>query len=195
MGESPSELRNRIHRGEEHIASLHAQGLPSDRSEALLQRLRDQLAILEASEAEHGRGSDCPCRWYDRPANIEEREAEARRHGVNPCLFQVDWPAVHGDPDFQGDTIYFALDEGWAASAPEGAVVYTLSEIEAMKGLGAASIRLLHMAKRGGGVILEAAEALRRDLLDEARDSGATPVDNRLIGKEKGNGESRELEG
>jgi hypothetical protein len=172
-----NDLRERVRQGEAYVARRLQDGLPVDRSQALLQELKSKLAALRVAEIEHRGGSDCPCGWYDRPASIEGREAEASKHGINPCLFQVDWPPVHGDPDFEKDTIYFALDESWAARAPEGAVVYTLSEIEAMKGLGAASIRLLHTAKRRGGVILEAAAALRHDLLDGARDTGATPID------------------
>jgi hypothetical protein len=184
MGVSPSDvdtLRHRILEGEKRVAGLRARGLPHDRSEALLRRLRDHLSALEGHREGHQQGSDCPCGWYERATSREELEAEASKHGLNPCLFRVELPAIHDDQEFQGDIVYFALDEAWAHRAPPGAIVYTLAEIEALRDLQPAIWGLVHVAKRAGGVILEASGTLRRDLLRAATDLGA-----RVAASEKG---------
>jgi hypothetical protein len=55
-------------------------------------------------------------------------------------------------------------------------VTYTLSELAVLKDLSPSAIRLIHTAKRMGGIVLEADEVATGYLLDAAKDVGATPV-------------------
>jgi hypothetical protein len=124
----------------------------------LLDRLREYLEPSCASQA--GDGPQSSVDWRD----------------PRPCLFSVHWPTVHADADFRDDVVYFAVDEGWARMAPPGAVTYTLSELAVLKDLSPSAIRLIHTAKRMGGIVLEADEVATGYLLDAAKDVSATPV-------------------
>jgi hypothetical protein len=83
---------------------------------------------------------------------------------------------VHDQSDFNDDVVYFALDEAWVSEAPQGAAVYTLAELEAIRSLAPAVIRLLHAAKRLGGIVLQNNGAVGHSLLEATSDVGATPI-------------------
>jgi hypothetical protein len=91
-------------------------------------------------------------------------------------LFAVHWPTVHDESDFKDDVVYFALDEAWVSEAPQGAAVYTLAELEAIRSLAPAVIRLLHAAKRLGGIVLQNNGPVGHSLLEATRSVGATPI-------------------
>lgn len=56
---------------------------------------------------------------------------------------------------YLGDEVYFAKDDRWARSLEgDGLPVYTLAEVEIVKGLGEATKRLIHEAKRHGAVVV-----------------------------------------
>lgn len=174
--DAPGVLVERIRRGEDYIAQHRAQGLPTDRSEAFLAELKCQLAALQGQDLDHIAGTDCHCGWWERAVTEEELEAEARKHGIDPCLFQVEWPGIHNDPQFRDDVIYFALDEEWVKQAPPEAVVYTAAELDAIKGLDMATLRLVHAAKRVGRVILETDGRISRHVFRVMREAGLTPM-------------------
>jgi hypothetical protein len=56
---------------------------------------------------------------------------------------------------YLGDEVYFAKDERWARSLEgDGLVIYTLAETEMVKWLDNPTKRLIHEAKRQGGIVV-----------------------------------------
>ena len=55
--------------------------------------------------------------------------------------------------EYQGERCYVALDDDWAKHAPEGFVVYTLAEMEMLKGKDDWTKRMVQEAKKHGGKV------------------------------------------
>ena len=90
---------------------------------------------------------------YLTPPSATASQLESTANNRPPSLAdlqEVNWPAIHGDPEFAADRVYFAQDAAAAELAPTGAVVYTLAELDSIKGLTPSSLRLIHAAKRMG---------------------------------------------
>lgn len=68
--------------------------------------------------------------------------------------------------EYMGDEVYFAWDEEWAKLAPPGSIIYTLSEMEKLRGASDYVKIMVHEAKKRGAKLIEVKPIAPREVAE-----------------------------